>query len=365
MARNEPRTRVHASCEQCGHEVSPDDPACPCGASRPESGWPTVTQLVVLPGGPAEPSEEPAEEPAEPEAAPPPLAATAPTAPQRAEAAAATPAEAEEPLPRRTPREPGALGIYLRLVGAFVVAFGMTAGLVLGAWFGWLRPVRRPPPPQPNTALVAPPPVAPRVVVQEPPAPPPVLEPAAEPASEEPPADAVADAAPAPEPAPVHHRTHHRTHHVTRDPQPAAPTVVKVPVKADPAPAPAPVAAAKPASRPAAPPPAPKPPPVPAAVASLSGAYVGRAQGRPLSLTLKFQPGDELAATLMVNDGEDTQTVDATGTWILGDDGSVTIALVENGVADPKAYSGNVDGSRVSGRVTEGRRGRGRFNASR
>jgi hypothetical protein len=355
LGRNEPRTRLHATCERCGNEVAPDDPTCACGAPRPEGGWPAVAQLVVLPGGPKDsgPKEEAAEvvEPDPPAAAPevaPEAAGTEPTVPVRVESAS--------PRPRRPAREPGALGIYLRLIGTFVVTFCMTSGLVLGAWFGWLRPERHAQFVQPNPAFVAPPAMVqpPQVAVAEPPAPAPA---ATEPV--EPPADAVADAEPAPEPAPVHHHTYHRP-----TPPNPTPTVVQVPAPAPAAPEPTTEVAAAPVPTRSVVP-APKPEPVPADVALLSGVYVGRASGRPLSLTLKFQPGDNLAATLMVNDGTDTQTIDATGTWTLGDDGSVTIALVENAVADPKAYSGNVDGAGLSGHIIQGGRNRGRFYASR
>jgi hypothetical protein len=355
-----------------------------CGTTQPSEGW-----ALVLDGGEAasEATVEWERERTDPafelretsgggyayvrpsqHTAPPPLMGTGAPAPMPTLTPSAAMSYSGE-YTRTSVTSRGASDPYFpaKLVGAFGVSFAATAALVLGMWVG-LSAGREGAPPAPAqpvqiapapTAIVAEPargpepePIAPEPV-EEPaaavpaPAAPPVR-PAA--ASIEPdPEPAVAEAPPAtverPEPAAEEPETVERPEVAVASP--------KVERPAEPA-ATAAAAAAPAASR-----------TVPPEASALSGLYLGKSIGKPISMNLQFQPEGSLRAVVKVRDGETTVSAVAEGTYSVGADGVATIALMETSGDEPNVYSGTVGANVCEGRVTTGGRNRGKFRVER
>ncbi len=368
MARSIRTSRIHASCGSCNNEVGASAARCRCGAERPADGWPRVAQLRVFtsPRGragddevdtlvaptPLRPPQRAQEPEPEPVVVPPVVAADAISA-------------APDASPR--PRTPRPAAVYARLGGVFLLTFGLTTASALGTWYGFLHPEHdaAPAPDAPPSAVPAhetPDVVADVASEMDAPIDAPIdamapaeldaVEPVAEGA---PPLEAGEAATPEPlaDPAPTRSPV---------SPPPRAVRVARVAAPAEPAPVAAPEPFAEPAPRVERPSAAVE---VPPEIRALTGTYVGRALGRPLSLALDFGPDGALSANLVVDEGGAVWTRAASGTWSIGADGSVTLALVELAADEPRTWTGDATGGVVSGRVLASGRVKGRFHAAR
>jgi hypothetical protein len=137
-------------------------------------------------------------------------------------------------------------------------------------------------------------------------------------------------------------------------PRPAAaahPTPERVEVAvARPAPAPAPAPAAAPS--------------VPEAARELTGTYSGRGDGRSLAIGLRFLADGIVVATIRRALADQELTAEARGTYELRGD-TARIVLMEQGVAEPVAYTGTVSKSGVEGRMSQSGRNLGKFSVQR
>ncbi|MFT4621670.1 MAG: hypothetical protein ACI8PZ_000322 [Myxococcota bacterium] len=107
-------------------------------------------------------------------------------------------------------------------------------------------------------------------------------------------------------------------------------------------------------------------PRVPPGARALDGQYSGRAGGKPLTITFRFGAADVVSGEAQLTTGGKASAHRMSGTYVMGPDGSATIVLMQEDDNAPWVYSGNVTPSgEASGRITEGGKDRGKFNARR
>ena len=320
------------ACPVCDGQIRGNVERCPqCDAQRPGTGWiPVGTDVgAVL-------SDERVDDPNTNTSAPPPVV------PVDAPVAARAPAAPVAAKPMTT------TGVLLRFFGVFALSTALTAVLVVALGSLFLPPPRVSQPAAPLTVAVPAP--------SEPaPAPAPPIEEAPELLTEDPIVEGQTPVEPvAPVPAVVQ------------------PAVVQPPVVRPVQTAPAPVIAPEPTTE-VAPEPAPEPilepvppqPTVPADVAALSGSYIGRADGKPISMELEFGSEQRLSATLRVAGRDGTEVHQVAGTYTMAPDGSADFSLTDRTDDGVVGYSGSISGAQASGIVTVDGRRRGRFSAGR
>lgn len=224
-------------------------------------------------------------------------------------------------------------GLYLRLGGLSIGSAVTTYTAVVAGWWVLIGPTVVAPPPAPETIVRVE-----RVEVPVPsPAPPPEVVYVQVPAAPAPARPAVEHAAPPPAPVapPVEH---------TAPPPPVTPPVATVAT-------PPPVVVAPPAPKAVA----------PAAAIALNGAYAGRAGSWPASFDLAFLPEGAVRAIITIDEDGSVVTNTVTGRYGLGPDGAATVALIVGDLA----YSGVVSDGKITGRVSQGGKSRGKLNAQR
>lgn len=365
MVKQNRNPRLHARCGECDADLDPEVAVCTaCGVPRPAKGWDVVAELRVYDRGPD------------------------PITPPSRPASRTSSHRAKE---RRPPTSPAWSqgSVYAKLVAVYGGSFAGTTFAVLGLWFIGTSGRATPPPNVPEAAAVVAPAAAPPIAPEPDPvdalgddaivdatalvdAVPSFPSPGDVDALGAPDvlAGAAVEATPAVEPveprrpAPAEPPPSRSRASVTPPADPGPPARVTAPEPEPPIVQPEPPVAppaALIAARPAVPAPA-KPP---AAAARLTGTYVGKAAGRPVSIDLEFLAEGDLRVVARVNDGANTRTIDASGQYTLSSDGTATITFVERDVADPSVYSGTADGSVVDGRVTAGGKNKGRLLVAR
>lgn len=93
-----------------------------------------------------------------------------------------------------------------------------------------------------------------------------------------------------------------------------------------------------------------------------SGTYQGRIMGDDGRLELDFLANSRLRGMVLFESGERRVV---TGSYTLGSEDAATIMLMEQGDDEPAVYSGTVREGKAEGRVTIGRRSKGKFSVER
>jgi hypothetical protein len=243
-----------------------------------------------------------------------------------------------------------------RLALVFGLSFALSSTVVLVTWFTRIHPD-----PGPQRIFITP--SVEEVLVPEPAAV------APEPVEQAPEPDPEPESEAAPEVAEIDEAEPEAVQATPppdrRAPAPRAAPLPALVVAAAPDPEPVSEPAPEPEIPVSAPLPAPALPPIPAAVQSATGFYAGKAQGAPMSMKLDFLSAGRIIGVLHERPQDTLQTVRATGTWALGEEGVITFALVEDVAMEPRVFSGQVEGEQISGRVTVAGRSKGKFNARR
>jgi NAD(P)-dependent dehydrogenase (short-subunit alcohol dehydrogenase family) len=88
---------------------------------------------------------------------------------------------------------------------------------------------------------------------------------------------------------------------------------------------------------------------------------MGKGDGRGLAIAVRFLPDGLLVATIRRATAEQELTTEARGTYELRGD-TARIVLMEQGVAEPVAYTGTISKSGAEGRMTQSGRNLGKFS---
>jgi len=105
--------------------------------------------------------------------------------------------------------------------------------------------------------------------------------------------------------------------------------------------------------------------PAPADAVALNGTYVGKASGRPMSLSVHFDDAHQVSMVLRVAERAGAVTSHMSGRYTLAPDGSVDFALSERTLDGVVGYVGTLSVAGVDGIVTLDGRRRGRFFGGR